>query len=118
MIFSVNGTILQAGQPQRHRYETQRHDSAERRERSMARVGIVRATGQRIDQMAGKNRHEQVGRGRAQQAAGDDRGAHRLIEPVPEHERNHHADRGGTVFRLNGHGVIRLRSRANRLHLN
>ena len=53
--------------------------------------------------------------GRAEQAAGDDRGAGRLIEPVAEHERQHHADRGGALVDLSGHGVIRLRSRACRL---
>jgi len=36
---------------------------------------------------------------------------------VPEHERDHHAYGGGTFVDLSGHGVIRLRSRANRLHL-
>ena len=104
---------LQADQAQDHRGQTQRHDAAEGRERRMARIGIRGAGGQRVDEMAGKHRHEEVGHGRAQQAAGHRGGAARLLQPVAEHEGNHHADGGGTFFSLGalgGHGVIRLRS--------
>ncbi len=108
---------LQAGQPQDHRHQPQRHDGAECDKRRMPRRRIVCPPREGVDQMAGEHRHEQVGRGRAQQTAGDNGRAARLIEPVPEHERDHHANRGGTVFGSNGHGLIRHRSRARRLHL-
>jgi DNA-directed RNA polymerase specialized sigma24 family protein len=62
-------------------------------------------------------RHEQVRRGGAEKTAGDDGGAAGLFEPVPEHERNHHAYRRGTFVDLSAHGVIRLHARACRLHL-
>ena len=42
-------------------------------------------------------------------------GADRLLEPVAEHEGQHHANGGGALVDLSGHGVIRLRSRARRL---
>src|SRR6185369_11706337 len=42
---------------------------------------------------------------------GDDGGAAGLLQPVTEHERDHHAYRRGTSICLNGHGVIRLRLR-------
>ena len=43
--------------------------------------------------------------------SGDDRGTDRLLQPMAEHERDHHAYRRGTFICLNGHGVIRLRLR-------
>ena len=114
IIFSVNGTI--ACKPIRRRIidvspsATMPPKAANAAWRAPASVG---AGGQRVDQMAGKHRHEQVGHGRAEQAAGHRGGAARLLQPVAEHEGNHHADGGGTVFSLGalgGHGVIRLRS--------
>jgi len=37
------------------------------------------------------------------------RGADRLLQPVAEHEGQHHADGGGAVVARGGHGVIRMR---------
>jgi hypothetical protein len=45
----------------------------------------------RIDQMSGEYRHEQVGDGCAEQAAGHDQAASGLLQPVPEYEGQHHA---------------------------
>ena len=80
MIFSVNGTI--ACRPvSRSTIDSsaQRHDAAEGDQRRVARRRIGRASRQRIDQMAGEQRHEQVGDGRAQQAAGDDQRRGRAV---------------------------------------
>ena len=107
---------LQPDQAQDHRDQPQRHDRAERQDRRAARGRVRRARGHGIDEMAGEHRHEQIGHGRAQQAGGDDSRADRLVEPVTKHEGQHHANRGGAVVALSGHGVIRLRSRADRLH--
>ena len=104
---------LQAGQPQDHRHQAERHDAAEGSERGMPRRRVRSAQGQRIDQAAGEDRHEQVGRGRAEQAAGDDGGAAGLLQPVAKHERDHHAYCRGTFVFKSGHGVIRLRFRAH-----
>ena len=97
MIFSVNGTI--ACRPiSRSTIDTR--PSATMPPKAMN--AACRAAGsdaperQRIDQPAGEDRHEQVGRGRAEQAAGDDGGAAGLLQPVAEHERDHHAYRRGT----------------------
>src|ERR1700733_7456856 len=62
--------------------------------------------------MPREQRHEEVGDGRAEQAAGDDSGTDRLLQPVAKHERQHHANRGGAPVDLSGHGVIRLRTPA------
>ncbi len=100
MIRSVNGTI--ACNPIRrsdHRGEPERHDRAESRPRRAARGWVGRARGHGVDEMAGEYRHEQVGHRGPQQAAGNDRGADRLLEPVAEHEGQHHADRGGRLSR-------------------
>jgi len=59
--------------------------------------------------MAGEYRHEQVGDGGPQQAAGNDSGADRLLEPVTKHERQHHANGGEALVDRGGHGVIRVR---------
>jgi hypothetical protein len=106
----------QPDQAQDHRGKAQRHDGAERDECRAARSRIRRARCHRIDEVSGKYRHEQVGHGRAEQTAGNDRGADRLIAPMAKHEGQHHANRGGALVGLIGHGVIRLRSRARRLH--
>ena len=73
--------------------------------------------GQRVDEMAREYGHEEVGGGRAEQAAGDGGRAAGLLQPVAEHEGQHDANGGGPIFSLGGHGVIRLRS-TRRLHLN
>ena len=110
---------LQADQPQDHRHRAQRHDTAERDRRRAPRRGIGGTLRQRIDQPAREQRHEQVGRRRSQQSAGDDGRAGGLFKPVAEHKRNHHAYRRGTFVDLCGHDLIRLRVfRARRPHLN
>ncbi len=53
--------------------------------------------------------------GRAEQTGGDGHGQHRLMQPVTEHEGQHHADRGGAPVELSGHGIIRLCTRTSRL---
>jgi hypothetical protein len=84
---------LETDQPQHHGRRAERHDGAERDQRRTARVGIGRTARQRIDQMSGEYRHEQVGDGCAQQAAGHDQAASGLLQPVPEYEGQHHAYR-------------------------
>src|SRR5205085_12024772 len=64
--------------------------------------------------MSGEHRHEQVGNRCAKEAGDDGCRDDGLVQPVAEHERDHHADRGGLVV-LNGHGVIRLALCACRL---
>ena len=119
MIFSVNGTI--ACKPVRRRIIDSRPSAtippnavnAARRA-----AGSGGAQRQRIDQMTGKHRHEQVGHCRPEEAASNDCCAGRLLEPVAEHKRDHHADGGGAFVELSGHGLARQRvSRACRLHL-
>ncbi|MGY3075391.1 hypothetical protein ACVWZZ_001762 [Bradyrhizobium sp. LM6.10] len=61
----------------------------------MTRIGIRRTARQGIDQVPREYRHEQVGGGRAQQAANDDKRTPRLLQPVPEHEGQHDAYRCG-----------------------
>ena len=105
---------LQAGQPQDHRHQAQRHDAAEGDERGMPRRRIRR----RPSVSASTRRPEKIGMNRSaavapEQAAGDDGGAAGLLQPVAEHERDHHAYRRGTFVCLSGHGVIRLRSCAH-----
>ena len=98
MIRSVNGTI--ACSPIRRSIIEARPSATMARERRRCRAArgrIGRARGHGVDQTAGEQRHEQVGHGGAEQAAGNDGGAGRLIEPVAEHERQHHADRGGAL---------------------
>ena len=116
MIRSVNGTI--ACSPIRRRIIEARPSAtiaAKAVDRRPPRGRIRRARGHGVDQMAGEQRHEQVGHRGPQQAAGDDGGADRLLEPVAEHEGQHHANGGGAVVARGGHGVIRLRSRTLRL---
>ena len=120
MIFSVNGTI--ACRPISRRIidsSAERHDAAEGDQRGVPRRRIRRAQRQRIDQPAGEQRHEQVGRGRAQQAAGDDQ---RRGAGCSSQWRNTNGITtriaAGRLSDLSGHGLIRLRSRARRLHLN
>ncbi|MGY4285901.1 hypothetical protein ACVWXO_005121 [Bradyrhizobium sp. LM2.7] len=57
---------LEAGQPQHHGGCAQRHDSAQRHQRRVARIRIGRAARQRVDQMSREHRHEQIGDGRPQ----------------------------------------------------
>src|SRR3954447_10757095 len=61
--------------------------------------------------MAGKQRHEEIRDGGAQQAAQHHRDAGWLPEPVTKYERQHHTDRRGALARWVDHGFIRLRSR-------
>jgi hypothetical protein len=108
---------MQPDQAQGHRYQAERHDRTERGERRAAGDRVRGSRGHGIDEMAGEHRHEQIGDGRPQQAAGNDRSTGRLVQPVPKHEGQHHTYRGGALIDLSGHGVIRLRSRAHRLRL-
>ena len=114
MIRSVNGTI--ACKPIRRRIiDTSPSVTIAPNAANAARraAGSDAPDGHGIDQMAREHRHEQVGDGRAEQAAGDDGGADRLVQPVAEHEGQHPANRGGALVDVSGHGVIRLRSRAS-----
>ena len=84
----------------------------------VARGRVRRTRGQRVDQLAGKDRHEQVGRGRAEEARNHGGGAQRLLQPMAEGERKHDPDRGRSLGLFSGHGTFRPRIRcAGRLHL-
>ena len=65
--------------------------------RGAAGGGFGRTTRQRVDQMAREHRHEQVGDGRPQQAAGDCKRQRRLMAPLAKDKRNDHAYRSGLL---------------------
>jgi hypothetical protein len=107
---------LQSGEAQDHGQQAERNDGAEGRQRGLAGGGLGRATRQSVDQMAREHRHEQVGDGRPQQAAGHCERSGRLIQPVAKNKRNHHTYRSGFPVDCGGHVIIRPCSRTRRLH--
>jgi len=91
---------LEADKPQHHRQHAERDDRAEREHRRVARGRVRRRQQSRIDQMAGIDRHEQVGGGRTEESGRDGRGAERLLQPV----RN----TNGSTIRI-AEGLVRLK---------
>ena len=114
MIFSVNGTI--ACRPVSRRIIDIRPSATMPPKATNA---ACRAAGSEAPEVSASTRRpENIGMNRSaavapEQAAGDDGGAAGLLQPVAEHERDHHAYRGGTFVCLSGHGVIRLRLSAH-----
>ena len=117
MIRSVNGTIA-CSPASRRIIDTRPSDTI-----AMKAVSAAwRAAGSDAPEvMASTRRPENTGMNRSATVApsrprDDGRGEHRLMQPVTKHEGQHHTDRGGALVELSGHGVIRLRARAGRLH--
>ena len=106
----------EAEMAQRELRQAERDDRRERPQRAgLRRLHIGRAQRHRIDQLAGIERHEHVGDGRADDRQRQSAAEPWLVAPVAEHEGKHHADRRGAAS-LNGHCIIRLRRARGRLH--
>ena len=75
----------------------------------LRRLEVGRAERDGVDQPPGEQRHEQVGDGCADHRQRQARAEPGLVAPVAEDERQHHADRGGTIFAFIDHDMFRLR---------
>ena len=108
---SVNGTIAQ--RPKCRHAICTRPSAMMRAERprggGLRRLEVGRAERDGVDQPACEQRHEQVGDGRADHRQRQARAEPGLVAPVAEDERQHHADRGATIFAFLDHDMFRLR---------
>lgn len=110
---SVNGqNRLQPDQTQHQRDQAECNDSAERDHGPALRgdwIGRRKCYG--VHQPSGEQRHEDIRRCHADQAAGNHEQPHRLIAPVTEDERKHRTKGGWFFVTSESHGMFRLRRR-------